>query len=212
MSSRPKHPQPVAGARYGRWTVVTSADPNAHGKARFVCQCDCGSPSKIIRASPLIYGKSLSCGCMAREMTSARSKTHGLTYSREWQAWQRVRKRCGKPGHYEHVAIDPRWDSFDAFLADMGPMPADKPTIDRIDNAKGYEPGNCRWASTTEQNRNKTSNVNLTYRGRTMTVAEWAREIGMSHSGLNDRLDKMTVEEALELPDQRGQRRWRNCA
>lgn len=98
-------------------------------------------------------------------------------------------------------------DDFAAFLADMGPMPEDKRTIDRIDNAKGYEPGNCRWASVTEQNRNKTSNVRLTHDGRTMTVAEWAREIDMTHTGLNDRLTRMTTYEALTLPVRRGRQR-----
>jgi AraC-like DNA-binding protein len=143
-----------------------------------------------------------------------------MTHSPEWAAWRRIIIRCGNQSSpsYEHygakgIRVCDRWrTSFEAFFADMGQMPSDRRTIDRIDNLSGYEPGNCRWASATEQNRNKTSNVRLTHDGRTMTVAEWAREIGMSQSGLHDRLKKMTTQEALTMSDQRGQRRWRAVA
>lgn len=194
--------------------------PKAHGgKARFMCQCDCGA-AKVVRGRQLKDGTTSSCGCLAAELTRTRSSTHGMTHSKEWAAWHRIKLRCYNKSHdsYVHygargITVCDRWrTSFEAFLADMGPMPPDKPTIDRLDNSKGYEPGNCRWASVTEQNRNKGNNVFLTYGERTMTTAEWAREIGMSHSGFADRLKYMTLEEAMTLPDQRGQRRWRNCA
>lgn len=62
--------------------------------------------------------------------------------------------RAGKRPGYEHVTIAPQWHKSDVFLADMGPRPVGK-TLDRIDNAKGYEPGNCRWATPQEQRKNR---------------------------------------------------------
>lgn len=207
--------QPAVGDRYGRLLVVALATAGRGGKSRVDVECVCGN-SKCVYAAALIGKRPvMSCGCLAAELTSRRSRTHGLTHSREWAAWHRIKIRCRSREDYikKGVVVCPRWAaSFEAFLEDMGPIPADKPTIDRLDNSKGYEPGNCRWATMTEQNRNKSNNTFLTFGGRTMTVAEWSREVGMSHSGLADRLKYMTTEEALTLPDQRGQRKWRNAA
>lgn len=207
-----KYPQPVVGATYGRLTVSSRGEP-LKGKSTWNCDCLCGH-SKSIREMLLVTGKTTSCGCLAREMTSQRSKSHGLTNSPEWLAWRGMHNRCRsnvpeKVRYYaaKGISVCERWASFDLFLADMGPMPADRRTIDRIDNQFGYEPTNCRWATTTQQNRNKSNNVNLTYDGRTMVVAQWAAEIGMSQSGLRDRLRKMSVDEAMTRPKMRRAKR-----
>src|SRR6476620_11293064 len=73
-------------------------------------------------------------------------------------------------------SIDPRWDSFEDFLADMGERPHGM-TIDRIDNDGNYEPGNCRWATPTEQSSNTRVNRLVTYQGRRQTITAWAREL-----------------------------------
>lgn len=199
----------LLGRRFGRLTVLARFGV-VGGKTWWVTQCDCGA-KRLFRGVSLTNGTSRSCGCLAREHTRKRTITHGMTHSPEWATWRRIKHRCTHSPRYVGVRIDPRWAaSFEAFYADMGPMPHDRRTIDRIDNARGYEPGNCRWATTEEQNRNKTNNVFVTHGGVTQTVAQWARALGMSQSGLHSRLKRMTVEQALTLPDQRGQRRWRN--
>lgn len=86
------------------------------------------------------------------------------------------------------ITVCERWrQSFAAFLADMGPRP-DLTSVDRIDNAKGYEPGNCRWASKHEQMQNTRSTRLLAYGGRSMGIAAWAREIGINKESLRTRL------------------------
>lgn len=98
------------------------------------------------------------------------------------------------------IAVCARWKSFEAFLADMGERPVGT-TLDRVDRNGNYEPGNCRWATDGEQNRNRSTNVHLTFRGDTLTVAEWARRLGLLKSTIRGRLKAgWIVEDALSVP------------
>lgn len=112
---------------------------------------------------------------------------HGtLTYSR----WKSMRQRISDPQrakYYAHVACCDRWQSFENFLADMGECPSGH-TLDRIDNQRGYEPGNCRWATMAQQNANRTNVVSLTHNGKSQSVADWAREIGIAANVLRQRI------------------------
>lgn len=130
---------------------------------------------------------------------------HGtLTYAR----WKSMMQRCNQPGasnfkYYgaKGVFVCDRWHDFAAFRADMGECPSKESTLDRIDNTKGYEPGNCRWATMVEQNRNRSHCVELTHQGRTMILRDWADEIGMSANALAQRLYLgWSVERALTTP------------
>ncbi len=71
------------------------------------------------------------------------------------------------------ITVCPAWmDDFDAFLRDVGPRPSPEHSIDRIDNDGNYEPGNVRWATDEQQNRNKSDNVIVAWRGRQMPLVE----------------------------------------
>lgn len=135
---------------------------------------------------------------------------HGtLTYAR----WKSMMQRCHDPkaDNFKHyggagVTVCERWHDFASFLTDMGECPSKAMTLDRQENAKGYEPGNCRWATRAEQNRNRPNHaVTITHGGVTHSVTEWAREIGISANTLSMRLRLgWSVEKALTTPKQAG--------
>ncbi len=122
-------------------------------------------------------------------------------------------KRCENPNYKEFrfyggrgIKVCERWHSFDNFLADMSECPINL-SIERIDNAKGYEPGNCRWATRTEQGRNMRSNRLITVHGQTRCAVEWAEIYGVAASTICRRLGLgWSDEEAVMTPVRRDSR------
>lgn len=139
---------------------------------------------------------------------------HGMDGTAEYRAWINIKSRCLVPtdaNYYRYgargITIAPEWrDDFAAFYEHVGARPGPGYSIDRIDNNGDYAPGNIRWATAREQASNRRSNRFLSFGGRTQTVAQWAREIGITRQGLRRRLDVqlMTVEDALTAPLYRG--------
>ena len=107
-------------------------------------------------------------------------------YPREYRAWRDMHTRCNNPNFIGYamymgrgITIDPRWENFEFFIADMRLCPKGY-WLDRSDNNLGYGPNNCRWASPKEQARNTRRNVFLTVNGERLTVAEWSERTGIS--------------------------------
>lgn len=99
-----------------------------------------------------------------------------------------------------------RWHRFEHFIADMGPRPTPKHTLERSDNDRGYSPDNCRWATHKEQMRNVSYNRNITFNGRTLCLSAWAEESGLNVLLLWKRLNRgWSVERTLTTPPMRNQ-------
>jgi hypothetical protein len=128
---------------------------------------------------------------------------------REFKIWQGIKQRCTSKNHSNYptyggagITICERWrTSFEFFLEDVGKRPREGMQIDRIDGTKGYVPGNVRWVTPIEQANNRKNNHRLTYKGKTLTVSQWARELGVNLSGLWSRIYYgWTDEEILSRP------------
>lgn len=185
----------TVGARFGRLIVLGNdpiSDPRHY---KVICKCDCGETGSFLEAR-LRCGKTKSCGCLSRELTIVRSTKHGACGTKIHRAWMEMLKRCTNKNtknwcNYggRGIAVCERWHQFENFLADMGAPPLGA-SIDRIDNNGNYEPGNCRWATWTEQQRNKRSNRPVTAFGQTKTIVEWSLQTGIPRTTIWNRLNR----------------------
>jgi hypothetical protein len=132
-----------------------------------------------------------------------------MTETPEYEIWCGIKKRCSNPQTLAYknyggrgITICERWqDSFEAFFADMGPRPSPQHSIERKNNALGYSPNNCIWATATIQGRNKRTNRLLTLHGQTFCLQEWAERTGLSHNTiLRRKLLGWSDEKALTTP------------
>ena len=121
-----------------------------------------------------------------------------------WRSWQSIKQRCKNSLPYvrKGITVCERWKSFENFLADVGEIPEGM-RLDRIDNSKGYEPGNVRIATPAQQARNKTNNKLITINGVTKLAVEWAEEYGLSRSLLYNRIRYGWRGERLLIPADR---------
>lgn len=201
----PKNYQDLSGRLFGQLTVINRAPSGRNWQVRWVCLCSCGAET-VVYATILRSGRTKSCGCLRRKGIHRHTSKLGgksLTYN----SWQNMLSRASyaftDPNYkyYEGVQVCERWHKFENFLADMGERPSRSHTLDRYPNNKGdYKPGNVRWATKGEQNRNFSRNVNITFNGETMCIMDWASRIGIGAPSLKKRLRRWPLERAMTEP------------
>lgn len=198
----------LTGQRFCRWTVIRRA-ATVNQQTRWECLCDCGNVG-VVKTNNLRTAISRSCGCLKLELSAARKTRHGSTNSPTWYTWAGMIGRCTNSTNYGYpwyggrgIKVCDRWqgkDGFVNFLADMGERPVGM-SIDRINVNGDYEPGNCRWADSKQQSRNRENTIRLTARGETLPVAEWAERVGCSSLRITQRLSRgWGVEDAIFKP------------
>lgn len=207
----------ITGQKYNRLVVLGFAG-RIRGGSYWKCRCDCGA-EVVVRGAQLKNGGTKSCGCLGREGAATRARQrnyrHGMKGTPEYVAWRAMRDRCEKQDHPAYhnyggrgITVCERWsgsDGFARFIEDMGRRPTTRHTLERRDNGKGYSPDNCRWATTSEQARNKRSNCFIEYDGKRMILADWAKETGLSRYCISGRLRMgWTVKDTLTIPQKRG--------
>lgn len=158
----------LEGMKFGRLTVVGRAiDMSAKRKeARWKCVCDCGHEI-VVSGYGLRSGHTKSCGCYQLEKALATSIKHGETKggisTDEYKIWAGAKRRCTDKTYkgYKNyggrgIKMCNEWrDNFSKFIEEVGRRPGNEYSIDRIDNDGDYEPGNVRWATRSQQNKNR---------------------------------------------------------
>lgn len=202
-----------AGDRFGRLIVI-----GRHGtrgtSSVWTVRCDCGTVKNVLKQqlSNTRERSTKSCGCLAKELIKARRTVHGACVggisSPEYQAWCSMRSRC-RPltdgGHIHYggrgIRVCERWlHSFQNFLADMGPRPSSKHSIERIDVNGHYENGNCKWGTPKEQSRNTRHSKKHMLNGRLTSLAEICEETGFSKSAMALRIKRHGLHTATTTP------------
>lgn len=192
--------------RFGTRTVL------AVEGTRATYRCDCGHVASADLSHLRRYPNGTCRRCASR-VTSSTKITHGHTRAvdgrprrtPEYAAWESMLQRCRDPEHAGYkryggrgIAVAEEWigvAGFARFLAHIGPRPSRGFSIDRKKNSLGYEPGNVRWATRKEQQRNRDCNRLVTAHGKTLCVAEWAERLACAPSAIHDRLDDGWSEE-----------------
>lgn len=196
------------GLRYGKLTVIDKA-PNKSAtdtNARWNCLCDCGKTT-VAYGQDLGRGMHKSCGCIGRGNGGSKNKTHGMSRTIAYRAWDTMKKRCNNPNCVKFknyggrgIKVCERWLKFENFISDMG-HPPEGFSLDRIDVNGGYEPSNCRWATKQQQSDNRRSVKKITYNDVTLSITEWARSLGISRSTFIDRMTAGFPPEKLFSPN-----------
>lgn len=201
----------LTGKTFGVLTVVALSENYKPGKVKWDCICQCGNITPV-RSNNLMSGNTISCGCKATQ----NALKHGMEGSSTYNIWHAMRSRCSNKNvpHYHRyggrgITVCDRWmNSFEHFLADMGERPQGM-SIERVNNNKGYSPGNCKWATSKEQGRNQRTNRMLTYQGETKTLVEWSEILNIDRALISNRLRKgWTTDRALSTKKRRF--KWKN--
>jgi len=201
-------PPDLTGLIFGRLRVIGSALPNRQGSACSRVRCECGT-EKTVKSFDLTRGFTRSCGCLRTASITVHGHGKRAQRTSTYRTWQGMIQRCTNPkaNGFERyggrgISVCQRWkNSFVNFLSDMGERPHDK-TLDRHPDGNGnYEPGNCRWATIEQQNKDKRCKRPIEHDGKSMSAVKWAAIVGINPALIWWRLRTgWSVPDALGIP------------
>lgn len=185
----------IVNQKFGRLLALGPVGRGNDGGILWHCRCDCGA-EPIVAGAHLRSGHSTSCGCYQSDVTTKRSTSHGMSRTKEYQAWLSMVKRCTNPNDSYYadyggrgITVCDEWRSnFVAFYDHIGKMSFEGATVDRIDNELGYIPGNVKWSTQKEQARNRRDNRLIAYNGKTQCLSAWEEETGIHRMTLDTRI------------------------
>lgn len=186
----------LTGKQFGRLTVEKRDD--IENRVAWRCVCICGGTKHLLTGALTSVKGTRSCGCIQKEVMREIRTSHGMCGTYLYRTWALIIQRCRNPNNPAFANYGARginickdWElSFEQFQKDVGPRPSPAFSLDRIDNDDGYHPANMRWATRTQQARNRRSNRILAVNGVSRCIAEWSELTGVNRATIESRLDK----------------------
>lgn len=212
MSAR-KEQLPI-GFTSGHLTVVGAGEPifkDGHYHTSSVVKCECGNQLTVMD-SLLRKGVRRFCSCSC----ALRNRKHGESRSRLYRIWLNMCHRCrsNRPEYTEYfgrgIRVCEEWQDYKKFREwALANGYAENLSIDRINVNGNYSPSNCRWTDCKTQSANRRCSRNITYKGETKNIAEWARITGINRGIIHHRIFELgwSVEESLETKPMKKQRK-----
>lgn len=204
----------IIGKKFHKVSVVSVAGKTLQGHIVYDCLCECGTHF-IGRKYDLENENTKSCGCLFNCTLQRKNVVVSDNERRFKRQWDLLNQRCNlksseKYKRYGGRGIKVLWGSFDEYKKDMINLFTEhvkkhgiKNTyIERINNDGNYCKENCRFATAKEQSRNKSNNRNITYKGKTQCITDWAEELGLPMKALHLRItrSKWSIERAFNTP------------
>ncbi len=179
----------ITGQKFGRLTALYKLHNGHKNSIYWLCNCDCGNLSEV-NGAQLRNGQVRSCGCYRRERLNEVNTKHGKRHTRLYNIYMQMKKRCynkNSPRYYDYggrgIAVCDEWlnDFMNFYHWSMDHGYRDELTIDRIDNDKGYSPGNCQFIDKKAQNKNRRSSINITFNNETRCLKDWCERLGLKY-------------------------------
>lgn len=208
----------LIGLKFGRLTVIGEAGQNRAKQVIWRCSCECGGEARTT-TTKLKSAHTTSCGCFKNEAIAQRAWKDGLFAGGKrhplFDSFSGMLGRCTNENdrYFENyggrgIVVCDRWlngeggkTGFALFLKDMGPRPSASHSIDRRDNDGNYEPDNCRWATPTEQARNRRSNRLVDCDGEKVALSEFCERRRLRFEIVNHRIGRgWAFERAISQP------------
>jgi len=207
----------LIGQKFGRLTVVgfsLKKTSSAHAW-HWDCKCDCGNMVYGVRPRAVRNGETQSCGCLKEESTKehfiGKRKTHGMTETRLYGIWSKMKRRCGNsadPAFVNYgargITVCDKWhNNFQAFYNwAMENGYNDTLSIERKDVNKGYSPDNCCWIPLEKQAENKRNVRTVVVDGEKMPLKTACEKMGLPYKAVHLRITRqgMSIEDALAKP------------
>jgi hypothetical protein len=193
----------LTGEKFGKLTVVKRTQNSQNGHSNWLCQCDCGN-YKVVNSGQLRKRNGTrSCGCL-RKKIGDRTRTHGMTKTRLYSVWDKIKRRClleNEPEFFQYggrgIKVCNDWLGEEGFInfynwaiangynedASRGEC-----TIDRIDVNGNYEPSNCRWVDMKKQSRNKRNTFYVFVDGKKVSLSEICEQKGIDFRKMAKRI------------------------
>ena len=186
----------LSGQMFGRLKVLNLNGRSANRQTLWRCRCECGN-QVTVRRDALIDGATGSCGCLHHEIVTKHNHANKGRYSLTYHSWQQMIQRCENKNNRAYhcyggrnIIVHPPWHDFVNFLthlkATIGLRSVSEYTLDRINNNGNYEPGNIRWATKKEQNRNMRKTIKI----NGVPLAELAEKNGLAYETVRQRLKR----------------------